>query len=167
VGIDFARERLDGNAGGSPSVDDLVALWDLCTIVRPTQIVEIGTWIGVSARVMFEACGAFVVTCDKRPLYVGDHSHIEFHPVDSTTMLRKLVDEGFLRFQFCFIDASLRPEDPALLAQAFGPFPAVIAVHDMNMHNGLDNMRLLRRQFPEAIYSQSPQSTNIGILRCA
>lgn len=137
-----ARDKSDVNTiGGSPGVEDLVFLWLVAYITAPKNIIEIGSWLGTSAGAMAAGAGLSgkVYTCDKRDYFVNKDPRIKFHCLPSDEFLH-CVGVYSLDIGMCFIDASLMPGDAEKIIELFGKNKIVIAIHDMNMHNGHDNM---------------------------
>jgi len=127
--------------GGSPNAQDLAFLWMLAFTILPKNIIEIGSWIGTSAAVLASGMNHLgkVYTCDKRNFFVSRDLNVRFYCLPSDEFLHCIASYS-LDIGICFIDASLMPGDAEKIIGLFGKNKIVVVIHDMDMHNGVDNM---------------------------
>ena len=138
----FRGKIPDDPWGGSPVVADLVTIWLLCRFIDAYETFEIGTWIGTTARTMNWAAACTVHTCDTRDMYVLSDGHIYFYNFKSTDMLKQ-INVGKSKVDFGFVDANLAVQDGYLIHELFRDNYLCVAVHDLHLHNGQDNVKII------------------------
>lgn len=141
----------DDKETGAIDTNDALLLYSLVRMLRPKNIVEVGTWFGTSAAAMAKGGDVTVYTCDRNDVYVRTNAwacKIRYHQSVSSQWLRCLKDSG-IRAQMAFIDANLKDIDPKLLRRILdGGSPIVL--HDFSGDlKGVRNWRILRHHFKE------------------
>ena len=107
------RSGADYNTGSVP-YDDAVELYKLARFFQPKVIAEVGTFIGVSTRVMWWAAPASTVyTCDvsNRIQVDPDNDLIIQYPKTSSTDMFKDLAEKKVGVDFMYLDGRLQRED--------------------------------------------------------
>lgn len=146
MGIDWSRED---SCGGSPTEPDLMFLFLLARKLNARRVFEVGTWIGTSASVIAQTGACDVATCDARNKYRGLNPRVTFIHGHSTGVLADVDRIKKLKpLHFCFIDAKLSEDDAEKIVGLFAGGYVAVAVHDIDMRNGANNMNLLQRQAP-------------------
>lgn len=141
-----ARRPLARYNTGSISLETGLLLRALCAWKRPTNVVEIGTFIGKST-VALQANGV-IYTCDKDNDCLPSTPRIRTHPYTvSTEMLRQLARAG-VRADLFFFDGRLTDEDIELVLRLSEPH-AVYAFDDYDERGkGVANWRKLVARLP-------------------
>ena len=120
------RSGADYNTGSVP-YDDAVELYKLARFFQPKVIAEVGTFIGVSTRVMWWAAPASTVyTCDVSNRIQVDPDNdliIQYPKTSSTDMFKDLAAKG-IGVDLMYLDGRLQEED-------FQYFPKII--HDQTV----------------------------------
>jgi predicted O-methyltransferase YrrM len=107
------REFADYNTGSVP-YDDAVELYKLAKFFQPKVIAEVGTFIGVSTTVMYEACKGEVdiYTCDvSNNIKLNLPSHIHQYPKTSSIDMFKNLAEKKVGVDLMYLDGRLQQED--------------------------------------------------------
>jgi hypothetical protein len=120
------RSEADYNTGSVP-YDDAVELYKLVAFFKPKVIAEVGTFIGVSTRVMWWASpSAKVYTCDvSNKIQVDpDNDLIIQYPKTSSTDMFKDLAEKKIGVDLMYLDGRVQEED-------FQYFPKII--HDQTV----------------------------------
>ena len=141
------REKAKFNTG-SISRTTAVALRAISAWRQPDIVVEIGTFIGVSARTLARGTARFVITCDISNDCLDTNSVIRTHPyTKSTDLLKKLAKDGGTVDLF-FFDGLLSPEDAMLVRELSTP-DTVYVFDDFNGEfKGVHNVRKLQPLLP-------------------
>jgi predicted O-methyltransferase YrrM len=109
------REDADYNTGSVP-YDDAVELYKLVKFFQPLVIAEVGTFIGVSTKVMDEALKDYsrsIFTCDSSndiQIY-KDNKHIFQYPKQTSTEMFKDMAEKKVGVDLMYLDGRLQRED--------------------------------------------------------
>lgn len=125
-----------GNAGTINLVDAKI-LFNLIRKFSPAiiNVFELGTWFGTSAGIMASAGNgiATVHTCDRKDWFVLYDSDlvceelIKFYHKESNKALKRIKTLG-IKFDFAFIDGSLRNKDAVMLFRSMRR--KIFAFHD-------------------------------------
>jgi predicted O-methyltransferase YrrM len=115
----------------------------LCETVRPIVAIEIGTFIGTSARVL-ASVAARVYTCDKdNDVFRSTGRITAYGKTTSTAMLADLAQQG-IKADLFFFDGRIQDDDIALIQRLSTP-RAVYAFDDYEGHEkGVVNVRKIR-----------------------
>jgi hypothetical protein len=150
---------------GSITINDAKYLHKIVSAIKPSTIVEIGTWFGTSAVIMADACkSAKIYTCDKHNVYVENNPYsdrIFCLNMLSKGFLAKLIEEKIFP-EFIFIDAKIKDGDEKMICK-FGCNK--IAVHDWNTggKKGRHNINaILKKRKYNLILP--PEGTDIAVL---
>ena len=147
---------------GSISEAAGVYLYLLCERFRPRTIVEIGTFIGKSARSMTILCDGLemLYTCDMNNDCIPSTPLITCHPKTiSTQMLGGLVEKG-VKADFFFFDGRIQVPDLALILRLSHP-NTVYAFDDYEylngkMMKGVANIMMLHPYLKEHVLVSPP-----------
>lgn len=140
---------------GTMSEASCACLFALTNSLLPRVVVEIGTFIGTSTRVL--GIGAeHVYTCDDRHDLLKGWPHITTYPhTVSTVMLTDLVRRGVVAELF-FFDGRIQDEDVPLIRQLSAE-RAVYAFDDYEGNEkGVVNVRKLRPHLPGYVLVEPP-----------
>ena len=147
---------------GSISEAAGVYLYLLCERFRPKTVVEIGTFIGKSARAMTIADTIEVIyTCDKDNDCIPNTPLIRCHPKTiSTTMLGTLVEKG-VKADFFFFDGRIQVPDLALILCLSHPHTVYVfddyEYLNGKMMKGVANIMMLHPYLNEHVLVRPPQ----------
>jgi len=109
------RAEANYNTGSVP-FDDAVELYKLVKFFKPRMIAEVGTFIGVSTKVMDEALKDDfhrIFTCDSSndiQIYKDNKHIIQYPKQTSTHMFRDLADKN-LGIDLIYLDGRIQEED--------------------------------------------------------
>ena len=161
------REKAKFNTG-SISRTTAVALRAISAWRQPDIVVEIGTFIGVSARTLARGTARFVITCDISNDCLDSNWVIRTHPyTKSTDLLKTLAKDGGTVDLF-FFDGLLSPEDAMLVRQLSTP-DTVYVFDDFNGEfKGVQNVRKLQPLLPNHVLISADgwvrADTTLGVL---
>ena len=172
------RERAKFNTG-SITRTTAVALRAISAWRQPDIVVEIGTFIGVSARTLARGTARLVITCDISNDCLDGNWVIRTHPyTKSTDLLKKLVKQADLiqanngyvntTVDLFFFDGLLSPEDAMLVRQLSTP-DTVYVFDDFNGEfKGVQNVRKLQPLLPNHVLISADgwvrADTTLGVL---
>jgi predicted O-methyltransferase YrrM len=118
------RVDADYNTGSVP-YDDAVELYKLAAFFKPKAIAEVGTFIGVSTRIMREAMpSAKIYTCDvsnQIQISQSDTGIFQYPKQSSTQMFKDLADKK-IGIDLIYFDGRVQEED-------FQYLPSIIHDH--------------------------------------
>jgi predicted O-methyltransferase YrrM len=127
---EFRRVKADYNTGSIEPAEAL-ELMDLAERITARVVIEVGTFIGLSATALASAsCVDVVYTCDCSNDCLPNDTKIRTYPkTSSTQMFRELVARK-VRADLCFFDGVLSQYDADVLLNALTHQGTVYAVHD-------------------------------------
>ena len=159
------RADADYNTGSVP-YDDAVELYKLAKFFQPKVIAEVGTFIGVSTTVMYEACKGEVdiYTCDvSNDIKLNLPFHIHQYPKTSSTDMFKDLADKKVNVDLLYLDGRLQQED-------FQYFPKII--HDQTIfvfddfegiEKGVVNAMMLEGANRLLIYPRESRKTAVSL----
>lgn len=129
----------------SATLDDCVFIYKEVCKIKPETVVEIGTWHGLTSRVIAMAmrdCGinGTIYTCDKHNVYLGGYESSEnilYHNKKSSTLLKSMRKSG-IKIDMAFIDAMLYKGDAKIMDGLFVSKSNYI-IHDYFYKKGYSN----------------------------
>lgn len=128
------------NTGSIPEAAG-VALRALTTWLKPTTIIEVGTFIGVSTQAMESER---IYTCDRSNDCLSSTRRIRCHPYQgSTQMLGPLVDQG-VKADVFFFDGRIQLPDLPLILRLSTPDTVYVFDDYLGAEKGVSNVGLLR-----------------------
>ena len=159
------RADADYNTGSLP-YDDAVELYKLVSFFQPKVIAEVGTFIGVSTRVMREASSPTeIYTCDvsNRIQVSPNDTKLHQYPKKSSTEMFKDMAEKNVGIDLMYLDGRLQQED-------FPHFPKII--HDQTIfvfddfegiEKGVVNAMMLESPKRVLIYPREGRKTAVSL----
>lgn len=138
----------------------------LTRLVQPFDILEIGTYTGMSTKALLP-CDGYLFTCDTADLHVPFDllgPVRPFRATESTEMLRRLLGDGHHEWKvdLVFYDASVRKGDPGLLEELTHP-QTVFAFHDYRHYaKGVRGVEAMRRIVPDHVLVEPENEDDVS-----
>lgn len=160
------REKSDYNTGSLP-YDDAVELYKLVRVFAPKVIAEVGTFIGVSTRVMREgAWSAKIHTCDASndievsPVY--DSELFQYPKTSSTEMFKDLAEKG-VKVNLVYLDGRLSQPDFEPLSKIVTDTTVFVMDDFEGIEKGVANAMMLENARRVLIYPREGRKTAISL----
>ena len=159
------RVGADYNTGSLP-YDDAVELYKLVNFFQPNVIVEVGTFIGVSTRVMREAVSsAKIYTCDVSNQIQVDPKDTKLHqyPKTSSTDMFKDLAEKNVSVDLVYLDGRLQQEDFKHLNKIIHDKTVFVFDDFEGIEKGVVNAMMLESPARALIYPREGRKTAASI----
>jgi hypothetical protein len=160
------RGEADYNTGSLP-YDDAVELYKLVRVFAPQIIAEVGTFIGVSTRVMREgAWSADIHTCDMTNAInispVSDSKLFQYPKLSSTSMFQHLAEEKIV-VDLIYLDGRIQAEDFDYLASITHDKTVIIFDDFEGIEKGVVNAMRLEAPNRVLIYPRDGKKTAVSL----
>jgi len=164
------QQHLRGEADyntGSLSYDDAVELYKLVRVFAPQVIAEVGTFIGVSTRVMREgAWSADIHTCDMTNAInispVTDSKLFQYPKLSSTSMFQHLAEEKIV-VDLIYLDGRIQAEDFDYLASITHDKTVIVFDDFEGIEKGVVNAMRLEAPNRVLIYPRDGKKTAVSL----
>ena len=152
---------------GSVPVEDAIDLFLIVKYFQPKVIAEVGTFIGVSTRVMSEAAQelSMIYTCDVSnniTVHEGNLSISQFPRTPSHEMFKHIADKN-VKVDLVYLDGRLSKEDMEPLSKIVHDDTIFVLDDFEGTEKGVSNALLLERSNTTLIYPRNGNKTAILI----
>jgi predicted O-methyltransferase YrrM len=158
------RSKAEYNTGSVP-YDDAVELYKIVRFFQPAVIAEVGTFIGVSTRVMNLASNGMVViyTCDMSNAIDLDTPNIHQYPkTASTDMFKALADKDW-KVDLVYLDGRLGQDDIEPLNKIIHDKTVFVLDDFEGTEKGVVNALMLESPNRVLIYPREDRKTAISL----
>lgn len=160
------RGEADYNTGSLP-YDDAVELYKLVRVFAPQVIAEVGTFIGVSTRVMREgAWSAGIHTCDSANDIeispVSDSKLVQYPRCTSVDMFTDLAEKG-VKVDLIYLDGRLSQSDAEPLSKIIHDKTVFVLDDFEGTEKGVTNALMLEAQNRVLIYPRDGKKTAVSL----
>jgi hypothetical protein len=158
------RSKAEYNTGSVP-YDDAVELYKIVRFFQPAVIAEVGTFIGVSTRVMNLASNGMVViyTCDMSNAIDLDTPNIHQYPkTASPDMFKALADKDW-KVDLVYLDGRLGQEDIEPLNKIIHDKTVFVLDDFEGTEKGVVNALMLESPNRVLIYPREDRKTAISL----
>ena len=160
------REEADYNTGSLP-YDDAVELYKLVRFFKPSVIAEVGTFIGVSTRVMREAVSpAAIYTCDSANDIdispANDSKLFQYPRCTSIEMFTDLAEKG-VKVDLIYLDGRLSQLDAEPLSKIVHDQTVFVFDDFEGIEKGVVNAMMLEGPSRLLIYPREGRKTAVSI----
>lgn len=159
------REQADYNTGSLP-VDDAFELYKVVRFFQPKVIAEVGTFIGVSTRVMAEFIdGVIVYTCDVSNNITVSKDDIfisQFPKTPSHEMFKFLADKE-VKVDLVYLDGRLGNDDVEPLSKIVHDKTVFVMDDFEGVEKGVANAMMLESPGRVLVYPREGRKTAISI----
>jgi predicted O-methyltransferase YrrM len=161
------RSEADYNTGSVP-YDDAVELYKLVKFFQPLVIAEVGTFIGVSTKVMDEALKNYprsIFTCDSSndiQIY-KDNKHIIQYPKQTSTQMFKDLADKSIGVDLMYLDGRLQREDLELFHKIVHDQTVFVFDDFEGLEKGVINAMMLDGANRLLIYPREGRRTAVSL----
>ena len=158
------REEADYNTGSLPC-DDAVDLYKLIHFFKPRTIAEVGTFIGVSTRVMNLAMERLVdiYTCDQSNNINLDIPNIFQYPAQSSHKMFTDLAEKEVKVDLVYLDGRLGQEDFEPLSKIVHDKTVFVLDDFEGIEKGVANAMMLEAPSRVLIYPREGRKTAVSL----
>jgi hypothetical protein len=148
-----------GTKTGSISTGSIRAIWALSKYFSPTNVVEVGTYIGrttLAAAFGSASSNKQIHTCDlsfdcwEPPTNFGDASIRYYGKTSSSDMLKEIAST-LSKIDMMIVDGRLQPDDIKYIAKLRHPDTVFVVDDFEGVEKGVENVLLLRSAFPDLV----------------
>jgi predicted O-methyltransferase YrrM len=161
------REDADYNTGSVP-YDDAVELYKLVRFFQPLVIAEVGTFIGVSTKVMDEALKDYprsIFTCDSSndiQIYKDNKHIIQYRKQTSTQMFKDLADKS-IGVDLMYLDGRLQQSDLELFHKIVHDQTVFVFDDFEGIEKGVVNAMMVESPGRVLIYPREGRKTAVSL----
>jgi hypothetical protein len=157
------REQADYNTGSVP-YDDAVELYKITKFFDPRKVAEVGTFIGVSTKVMELACDPiYIYTCDhSNNINLGSEGIIQYPNKSSSEMFADLAEKQ-VKIDLVYLDGRLTEKDFEPLAKIVHTDTVFVLDDFEGVEKGVVNALMLESAARVLIYPREGRKTAISL----